>query len=320
MDILLCFSDRYTMPSGVTICSICVNNIEELINFHIISDRDFTDENKNKLRTLVSGYPSKYINFYELNDELINTTMRFENHWWPKYVFYRLFMEKMLPSNISKVLYLDSDIIVRNSLSALWNENISDVAVGCVIDALSGSIEQYNRLGFSSDYEYFNAGVLLVNLEYWRTHNITDRFVDTLKYKADIIKQQDQDVLNYVLHDSKRLLKFTYNFQSGFMYKLSMLGLDYNKYKNEIDAAADDPIVLHLSGMRPWISGRMKHPYESEFFKYKALSIWRDDYLWPCNLTIKTRIINFLRPFLSKFGICHIIQNPFDSKYKLKRI
>ena len=136
----------------------------------------------------------------------------------------------MLNSDIDKVLYLDSDIVVDKSLETLWNSNISNYAVGCVTD-MSEAKHDYNRLDFDPKLGYFNAGVLLINLKYWRDHHIIDEFVNIIINHPEMIEQHDQDVLNIVLCKNKFTLPLTYNVQNGFLFKPEYLELDEKNTK-----------------------------------------------------------------------------------------
>ena len=318
MNIVLCASDNYTMPCGVTICSICVNNREIPIKFYIITDNSFTEEHKDQLSALVSNYPLKAIEFIFVKDEQVDLFLKHENTWWTRHVFYRLLSAKLLPNDVKRALYLDCDVIVRHSLESLWETDLTGKAVGCVPDGMEGVIEYYNRLGYTADKGYFNSGVLLMNLQYWRENNISEAFSSYIIENGKKLKHPDQDVLNVVLRDCKTVLQLTYNFQSAFLYKRKFHSFDYTKYKEEIKIFSKDPVILHLSGIRPWISGRIKHPYQEEFFKYRAMTIWKDDPLWPCNYSFKTRIINTLRPLGEFLGVCHVIPDFFDRNFEIK--
>ena len=318
MNIVLCASDNYTMPCGVTICSVCENNKDIEITFFLIVDSSFKEGHKQQLRDLLSNYSYKHILFICVNDEQVDVFLKHENAWWTRHVFYRLLSAEILPSYVERALYLDCDIIVRHSLDQLWKTDLTGVAVGCVSDGLEGVIEYYNRLEYSSIKGYFNSGVLLMNLKYWRENGISEKFFEYIRNNSDKLKHPDQDVLNVIFKDCKINLPLTYNFQSAFLYKKHYMTFDYTKYREEIEGASSDPVILHLSGVRPWIAGRVQHPYQSEFFKYRKLTMWKDEPLWPCNYSFKTRIINKLRPFLSRFGVCHIIPDYYDRTLVLK--
>lgn len=318
MNIVACASDNYTMQCGVLFYSICKNNEDEVISFFVITDNGFSEFHKDQIRQTIEQFQHKTVSFIEVTDEQVDQFLQFENSYYTRHVFYRLLMPELLPQNVEKALYLDCDIIVRHSLKELWNIDITDYAIGCVHDFQEGIIYQYNRLGYTYDKGYFNSGVLLSNLKYWRSHQITNRFAKFIKEFPDKIVMPDQDVLNVVLQNEKLFIPFTYNFQSGFLWKENyMYSFEYIKYKHEILSIASDPIVLHLSGARPWIEG-CDHPYKDEFFKYRSLTIWKDAPLWPESKTFKTRFIDALRPLGARLGICHVIPDYYDRTLKLK--
>ena len=318
MNIVLCASDNYTMPCGVTICSVCENNREAPISFYILTDNLFSGEHRQQLQDLISKYNHKTLVFINVKDEQIDLFLRLENPWWTRHVFYRLLSAQLLPESVSVALYLDCDIIVRHPLDELWKTDLTGKSVGCVTDGMEGLIEFYNRLEYESEKGYFNSGVLLMNLQYWRENNISEIFSEYIRSHYNQLKHPDQDVLNVIFKDSKLRLPLTYNFQSVFLYKKQFITLDYTKYGKEIEQTSKDPIILHLSGVRPWISGRNKHPYEKEFFKYRDLTIWKNDPLWPNNYSLKVKIINKMRPFLSKLGLCHVLEDPYNRDFKLQ--
>ena len=85
--------------------------------------------------------------------------------------YYRLLMSDILPIGVEKVIYLDCDIIVRKSLIELWECDITNYAIGA-IHQITREIEDATRLNYPIEYGYFNAGVLLIYIAYWRKNNI----------------------------------------------------------------------------------------------------------------------------------------------------
>lgn len=317
MNIVACASDDYTMQCGVLFYSICKNNADEEIRFFLITDNLFSDKHKEDLRDTVSAFPLKTINFVQVSDEQIVSFLQFENPYYTRHVFYRLLMAEVLPDDVNKVLYLDCDIVVRHSLEDLWSIDVNNYAVGCVHDAQEGKIGQFNRLGYTYDKGYFNSGVLLANLDYWRKNNVTKRFGCFISKHGKLIELPDQDVLNAVLKDEKFFIPFTFNLQSDFLFKVEyMYSFEFVKYSTDICNARYDPIILHFSGARPWIEG-CNHPYKDEFFKYRNETIWKEDSLWPNRLSFKERLINALRPLGAKLGFCHVIPDYYDRTLKL---
>ena len=275
MDIVCCADHNYIMPTGVMFCSVCENNLGSEISFHVICNKDVTEDDKRDLRDLVTGYHHK-ISFYIVKDEIsdcFTVGQKGQNSHITISTYYRLFLSEILPASITKVIYLDSDVIVRHSLQNLYNTNLEGYALGAVVNMSEGNIQIFNRLKYSPKKGYFNAGVLLINLDYWRkTENLLERFVDYAKQYPERILWHDQDILNYVLQDCKLPLPLTYNFQNGFLYKQRNLSWEYDE---EIKATISNPMIIHYTGPKPWQKG-CNHPYKAEFFKYQNKTKWKN--------------------------------------------
>lgn len=278
MNIVCCTDHNYVMPTGVMICSACVNHSNCRINFHVICNKDVTDEDKNDLTNIVRQYHHS-ICFYPVEFE-IPSSFTINRGRQPKHItisaYYRLFLAQILPQKIDKVLYLDCDIIVRHSLEEMYNTDIKNYAVGVVTDMGDGSLLFYSYLRYSPKYGYFNSGVLLINLSYWRNKNLLQDFIDFATQYPERVILHDQDIMNFVLKDQKKQLPLTYNFQHGFLFE--ELGISW-EYEEELKETIKNPYILHFTGKKPWVKG-CDHPYRDEFIKYKELTIWKETPLW----------------------------------------
>lgn len=292
MDIVICTDNNYVMPSGVLICSICENNKGNRIRFHIIGDEKLTEIGKASLQEEVNRYHHS-ISFYNIDSSLYSF-MPTGKEGQPQHItiaaYYRLFLADLLPVDIDKVLYLDCDTIVRHSLKDLWSTDITDYAVGGVTDVFEGLICHYNRLRYPQPLGYFNSGVLLINLAYWRKYKLQDLFLDYLKKYPERLKYYDQDVLNYVLREKKKTLHLKYNVQDCFLRKELFISWEY---ETELNDAVNDPYIIHYSGgMKPWVK-ECKNPFRSEFVKYLQCTKWKNTHLvWkmPLSSRIKQKV------------------------------
>ena len=294
MNIVCCIDRNYVMPAGVMITSVCLNNAEADITFHVVCNPNVRQGDKDDLMAVVDKY-GKRIAFYGVDEKLCRDfTVGKEGQ--PRHItiatYYRLLLPLILPEGIDRVLYLDSDIVVRGDIAPLYNADIEDVAVGAVTDMSEGNIAMFNRLRYSERLGYFNAGVLLVNLRYWREHNILQECLDFALNYSERIKFHDQDILNYVLRERKRRLPLTYNFQDGFMYNIATISLE--KYERELLATEKDPIVIHYVATKPWYK-KCAHPYKDEFIKYKALTKWSKQRLVPYSVRDIVKILLRIR-------------------------
>lgn len=275
INIIACTDKWCVMPLGVMITSVCINNPDVPITFHIIHDDSLSDKDKNDLSETVSGFKRKTIVFYVVDISkfpcLQNVSMEFG---YPQSAYFRLLLTDILPA-IPKVLYLDADIIVRHSLITLWNTDIEDYAVGVVPDGLEKMMELYDRLDYPSRFGYFNSGVMLINLNLWRSHDYAPLFMDYLQKNAGKLLFADQDILNYVFKDCKTSLPIKYNLTSGFLWKKPKY--DYRKYEKEVIEAIKDPVIIHYAGNQPWIAynKQQAHPFASSFYKYQNMTKWK---------------------------------------------
>lgn len=83
--------------------------------------------------------------------------------------YYRLLAAELLPKEVHKVIYLDCDCIVCGDIRGIWDVDLTVKAIAGVKDCRE-EIQQ-RRLGYSLDFDYVNAGVLVYNLDYWREHH-----------------------------------------------------------------------------------------------------------------------------------------------------
>ncbi len=296
MDIVFCTDKNYIMPTGVLMTSICVNNACYDIMFHVVCNPNVTQNDKDDLTSITLKYGKK-IAFYNVDAASV-TDFSVGRKGQPGHItiatYYRLLLPILLPQEVKKVLYLDSDIIVRGDIGPLFDTDLGNAAVGAVADMSEGQIYMYNRLRYSYQFGYFNAGVLLINLEYWRKNNILGECVEFAKQYPERIKLHDQDILNYLLRERKRALPLTYNFQEGFLYTEVAVSLE--KYEDEIFATESDPAIIHYTAIKPWFK-LCDNPYRGVFLEYRSLTKWKDMPLVPVTLKEK------LKKICIKYGI-----------------
>ena len=295
LDIVACTDKSFVMPTGVMMLSVCVNNPETDIVFHIILEDNVKAGDRQSLEDIVSPYNGKSIVFYYANDEIQKMTFpEGEKLDITKVAYYRLFLADLLPKEIEKVLYLDGDLIVRHSLLPLWEIDLGEHAIAAAHDGSSGVIEFYNRLKYPFELGYFNSGVMLINLDYWRRNGIGKQLADCLKDNPEKIKQGDQDALNCVLCESKLELPSKYNFQSSYLYTYC-----FNEAitETEVREAVEDPVIVHFISEKPWNKYiRELHPYRSTFFKYQNETKWKG--MRTERRTMRMKVVNAIADLL----------------------
>lgn len=301
MDIVTSTDKNFVMPLGIMMHSLVTNNPDVKIHFHLLVDESVDGKAQKLLEEMVG---ENELSFYLINGSRMDDLPKLGtvNAWVSKASYYRLYMTDFLPESLEKVLYLDGDIVVRHRLDDLWNTDISDVAMAGVIDQCDASVSNYNRMGYRPEKHYVNAGVLLLNLKYWREHHAKEKFLEMMKNEPEKITFHDQDVLNYVFRDSKLLLPLRYNVQTSFYEQIGYVNFDYWAVADELEAAIRDPYILHYSsGLKPWLKG-CTHPLRDEFMKYKVQTPWSGVPLQSPRLHFKTQVKHFLEDigFISK--------------------
>lgn len=314
MNIVCCTDHNYIMPTGVMLCSVCVNHPDIVVTFWVICNSDVTEEDKSDLREIALKYKHriKFIAAPTYTKETECFTINKKGQ--PKHItiaaYYRLFLAEVLPNNLDKVIYLDGDIVVRHSLQEMYATNIDNDAIAAVTDMDEGEIQKFNNLRYEPELGYFNSGVLLINLKYWRTQNLLQNFIDFATEYPERIKFHDQDILNYVLRESKQSLHLKYNVQDGFFKKVPNISW---KYERELKEAINDPFIVHFTcggANKPWYKG-CEVPYKEEFIKYRNLTKWKDMPLLTISLSVKLKIKWFVKKMLIAMGIITKPENKY---------
>lgn len=309
INIAACFDRGFVMPTGVMIYSVCANNQDVDIDFHLVVDESVTEGDKNDLMNTIETFRDKTVFFYEVNSQYSSAFPLYKEDRLTRSTYYRLCFAEILPNVVEKVLYLDGDCIVRHSLLSLWDIDVSNYAIGAVLDVSGEKIEFYNRLRYPRELGYFNAGVLLINLDYWRRNNVHRQFSDFIEFHPERIKFEDQDVMNVVFQDKKLFLPAKYNFQMNFLLRIATW--DYWKQEKDVKEAIADPVIVHYStNDKPWNAyTHHPHPFNSTFYKYQNQTKWKG--VRYEKRSIKLKIRNFIGDYLRDIGIL----DPIQTKY-----
>jgi lipopolysaccharide biosynthesis glycosyltransferase len=310
MNILLCTDNSYIQHCGTTIVSVLRNN--KNVSVYIFST-DITEESKQILRALVESYYST-IEFILIENELIRDfpmSKEASNHI-SLATYFRLFVEVKLPGSVDKILYLDSDIIVRHSLKELWETNIENYALAAVYQYNEWALgnETFKRLNYPEDAGYFNAGVLLINLKYWRNNDVSQRLLSFINRFYENIVSHDQDTLNAVLFKEVYPLECNWNFLPFFLEEtLSGYSFPRNlQYKKQVKENIADPSIIHfVYKPKPWEYG-CTHVWRSEYYYYLNFTPWKG---WKPQFNFNSFLINIFIPKLLSYRrmVLNVIKN-----------
>lgn len=270
MHIVFCLDNSYISHCATVIASIISHNREESITFHLLSDY-LSQENICSLEKWIKSFNNKYIEVHKINIDRFNV-FPVKDAYINISTYYRLLIPDII-KDIDKVIYLDCDVIINSSLTDLWNTDISDYTLAGVRDRINDSIRLYNRLKYDIQFGYLNAGVLLINLKKWREENVFEKALSIAKTNPTILKNHDQDIINMIFYDSKKILNFKYNLLEYYLYTEEWLYLD-RKYYPEIIEACKNPVIVHFCmPQKPW-HFECINPYKELYYKYRKMTPW----------------------------------------------
>lgn len=284
MDILLSTDSKYIMPTAVTMKSVCANNSQ--LTFHILIDDGVKDLQKRQLEGVLDKSKKQNVKFYSIDSHFMDNfpSLGSVKSYITKATYYRLFIAEILPDSVHRVLYIDGDVINVAPLAQLWNVDLSDYALGAVTD-MAEDKHDFNRLGYDKNIGYFNAGVLLINVDFWRKHNLKQKFMDLIEQHPEKIILHDQDVLNITLHEQKYNLPMKYNVQNGFLWKkeYNQFGDKYSEYEAGLKDAVLHPVIIHYTdNKKPWHTEDC-NPFGYLWYKYYKQTEWKYVALGHCN-------------------------------------
>ena len=156
------------------------------------------------------------IEFVDMDERIETISDRLENRlrcdYFTPTIFYRLFIPAMFPE-YDKAIYLDSDIVVLGDLSELFSIDIHDYLLGACIDYFAGeALENYLNYFVGVDKrEYFNSGILLMNLKKLRELNLDEHFLHLYSTYHFECLAPDQDYLNAMCKNRVLILPQKWN-------------------------------------------------------------------------------------------------------------
>lgn len=276
IHILLAITDSYAAFCAVTLVSIFENNKGSCFCVHIIC-ADLTSDNKRRLMSLVDQYRQELDFIYpdlEKFQAIVDVKDRMPNKYHVS-TYYRLFASEWLPKYMDRVIYLDCDLIVTGNVQPLWNIHLDDNTALCATHDFV-RINDYHRLRiYKEKHTYFNAGVLLINLDYWRKHEVGKQCVDYICTYPERILIADQEALNAVSVGKVKYLHPKYNTMSFLFAKEEYLSV--RVWYDDMEAireAVKNPVVVHFAGEKPWFKGDYL-PYRDEWMKYLNMTEWK---------------------------------------------
>ena len=295
IEIVTACDDNYVQHLGVMLCSLLENTShKEKINIWVI-DAAISQYKKDILSSFIKDKYQVQITYLKVDEETYKD-FKISYHFTHS-IYYRISIPEVIPTNINKVIYLDSDIILRQDIYDLWLIDLKSYFLGAVE---SLDIDKKHLKGIiKDDLDYFNSGVLVMDINKWREHNITQQVINFISSYQEHIIWWDQDSLNAVLYQKWLSLPLKWNLQSSFFD----VNVSKCKREEELRDAIANPAIIHYTGLhKPW-DYVDNHPYKQEYYKYLTLTPWHK---YQPKKNIKLIIKRLIRIYVPRFLVLTI--------------
>lgn len=251
------------VPYLTTFIRSIIDNSKITNNYDlVILHKNISTDNIDIITKMSSKYENFKVRFFNISNFLKNIKLFVDKHLTIE-TYFRLLIQKILP-NYSKVLYLDCDMVVRSDVAELYNENIDGYLLGAVKDIDYAGIEnddkirqEYtkNILKMNRPFDYFQAGVLVLNLDEFRKKFTVEELLRVAgSYKW---KHHDQDVLNFLCDGNVKFIdqkwNVVMNWKEENKCRMDILKVSPRDIYNSYTEARRKPKIIHYAGhQKPW--------------------------------------------------------------------
>jgi len=261
VPIVLAASDLFAPVLGVCLKSI-INYTSEFNNYDIIIfNKEISKDNKSKILKLQENRNNISIRFFDVTRKVSEYDLSPNEHVGIE-TYYRFLIQDVM-KHYDKVIYIDSDVIVKADLAELYHTNIDNKILAATHDAdfigqyslKNGKVKSYceKTLKLKEPYNYFQAGVLVLNItEMNKCFNVKELLEIAQK---GIYKYMDQDILNIKCNNRIVYLNMKWNLLTDCArYRINNVikFAPFNLY-NEYLEARKSPKIIHYAGyLKPW--------------------------------------------------------------------
>lgn len=276
MNILCATDDKYAPYCGVMLTSLLANNKGYHINIYILCS-EISHINEKRFHILETQYDCS-IRIIRPDERFFEKCPIKDEDHISRAAYYRIMCDSLLPSEITRILYLDCDIIVNTNISSLY---YMDMGISNIVAACIDSYNTIHRKRLGLEHDYFCSGVMLFDLSGFRKGKCGQKCIEAINANPDKFIYHDQDALNIVLNDRVTYISPKWNMMSAFLRhdKTDLQMTD--AYRSEIESVVfndKDAFIIHYEYLpKPWQKWvMMPHPFTKLWYHYRSISPWPD--------------------------------------------
>ncbi len=276
VNIVFASDNNYAQHAAVAMVSILAHTtVPQRVAFYLLDD-GIEKSVREKMYATVDRWGASLI--------FVNVDATVFSEWFisgqlSRTSYFRLEMAKLLPVSVAKVIYLDCDLLVRDDICQLWDIDLQGNPLAAVPDyGIMASSKDWRRkqqtLGMHPEDMYFNAGVLVVDLQQWREHNYGEQ-VERLASEHNY-QHHDQDALNQLFYKQWRVLPLRWNVIPP-IWNMLLKVLLRGRFRRPALAARRDIAILHYAGgYKPWEYEEYQ-AFNSDYYRHLAQSAFCDE-------------------------------------------
>lgn len=269
--IAMAADDNYAQHLGVCLVSLFTNNKHLHLNV-LVFEHGISQRNKNKILEVARAH-NQSVDFISLKlDDFSDFPI---NSYYSPVTYFRLRLADYIGYDVNKILYLDCDTIVCGDVQPLLDTDMGGYPVAAVMDTPWQINYSSEIFGIPSVSGYFNAGVMLIDMESFRKSDVFKRSVKIIS-EEEKLPFLDQDILNIIFRDNWLHLPCKWNLLNGFMRRVYHNG---SARALEMKDGIESRCIIHYSAStKPWLPTCV-HPLIGQYFKYLKLSPWNGYHL-----------------------------------------
>lgn len=264
MNICLSINSKFLEQTIVFLNSFFINN-KGKHNIYILH-KELSNGEIKRLDNLIKNNNSIF-NELKVNKRLFENMPKGIKDSYPMEIYYKLLIPKLVPNNVDRILFCDVDMIVNKSIDGLYNIDFENKFVAACSDYFVNKYNVGHKKNLKLENEdYFNVGVLLLNLNELRKINLFEQSIEIIEKNKEHLKFPEQDILNIVCKDKVIYLDEKYNYITkirGFK--------DLMKYILKKDNS-EKIVIFHYAGVKP-CNSLYDGKYYKLFWKYVDNSI-----------------------------------------------
>lgn len=246
INVLYCFDTKFWHLAAVSIESLLANAAKDtIVNIYTMVAPH--THGRYKISKIIKKHKSGGRLVWRVVQDTENPFLSYEYSRWSPVIWYRLFAHRFF-KDIDKIIYLDSDTLIRGDLTELFNTDISSFCIGAVRD-MAPVEDRYQSTGviikeFSEKYlnkgPYYNSGVLLLNIKQMQEN-------EHLLFETKIpLLYPDQDLLNVAFCGKIKQLPLKYNCAPGVLISTFFPKKDAEEVLN------GNVVIIHCYSIKPY--------------------------------------------------------------------